>query len=250
MIPINCAAIPESLLETELFGYERGAFTGAYSNKAGKIEAAHEGTLFLDEIGEMPFSLQAKLLRFLEDGYIEKVGAVKRKKVNVRLIAATNGDLARSMQNGRFRSDLYYRLEACIIKLPPVRERGEDRMILAEYFLKKFCREMGAEKVFAEEAKEAIREYSWPGNVREIINKVRRAIVMSPGDEILRRDLSLEVQPLRPADAPRSLRRVAAVEKERFQEALKNSNYNISSVARFLRVTRPTVYALKKKYGL
>jgi len=178
-VPINCAAIPENILEAELFGYEKGAFTGAYNTKIGKFEYADNGTIFLDEIGELSPNLQSKLLRFLEDRIIERIGAKEGKKVDVRLIAATNKDLKSAIVKETFRKDLFYRLDAFTIHLPPVRERGDDKVILARYFLNKFSKELSASKTFSKEAIDSIRSYDWPGNVREIINKIRRAVVMS-----------------------------------------------------------------------
>jgi transcriptional regulator with GAF, ATPase, and Fis domain len=192
-VPINCAAIPESLLEAELFGYERGAFTGAYTSKKGKFEDADGGTLFLDEIGELSPNLQAKLLRFLENQIVERIGATKGRKVNVRVIAATNCNIEFAIENGQFRKDLYYRLSAFPINLPPVRERGGDKEVLAKYFLKRFSREMGLPKEFTEDAITSIRNYGWPGNVREIINKVRKAIIMANDKLISPQDLDLNI---------------------------------------------------------
>ena len=191
-VTINCAAIPENLLEAELFGHEKGSFTGAYATKKGKMESADGGTVFLDEIGEMPISLQAKLLRFLQDRIVERVGATSGKKVNVRVIAATNCDLDLAIQEGRFRSDLYYRLDEFAIQLPSLRERGEDVVLLARFFLNRFSAEMGLTKAFTRKALDAIETYSWPGNVREMINKIRRAIVMSDGATITVADLGLD----------------------------------------------------------
>ena len=191
-VTINCAAIPENLLEAELFGYEKGAFTGAYATKKGKMESADGGTVFLDEIGEMPMSLQAKLLRFLQDRIVERVGATSGKKVNVRVIAATNCDIDLAIQEGRFRSDLYYRLDEFAIHLPPLRERGEDIVLLARFFLNRFSAEMGLTKAFTRKAVDAIECYGWPGNVREMINKIRRAIVMSDGATINVADLGID----------------------------------------------------------
>ena len=191
-VTINCAAIPENLLEAELFGYEKGSFTGAYATKKGKMEVADGGTAFLDEIGEMPMSLQAKLLRFLQDRIVERVGSTSGKRVNVRVVAATNCDLDLAIQTGKFRNDLYYRLDEFTVGLPPLRERGEDVLLLAKFFLNRFCREMGAMKAFTKKAADAVEGYDWPGNVREMINKIRRAIVMSDGGTISVTDLGLD----------------------------------------------------------
>lgn len=192
-VVINCAAIPETLLEAELFGYERGAFTGAYTARKGKLEQAHGGTLFLDEIGDLPTGLQAKLLRFLEDGTVERIGSRRPRGVDARIIAATNRNLEDDVRKGRFREDLFYRLNAFIIRLPPLRERGRDKVVLANYFLKKLREEDGAgRKRFSDEALLAVGEYEWPGNVREMINKIRKALVVSKGETITPEDLSLQ----------------------------------------------------------
>jgi transcriptional regulator with PAS, ATPase and Fis domain len=178
-VAINCAAIPESLLEDELFGHAKGAFTGAHEVKKGKFEQADEGTLLLDEIGEMPLRLQAKLLRFLETQIIEPIGSRESKKVNVRILAATNMDLEEAVAAGRFRLDLYYRLKVFTISLPPLRERGADKGILGQYFLKKITKEGNWDcKGFTPEAMDVINKHSWPGNVREMINRIRRAVVV------------------------------------------------------------------------
>lgn len=249
-IAINCAAIPETLLEAELFGYERGAFTGAYTSKKGKFECADSGTLFLDEVGDMPLNLQAKLLRFLQDRTIERIGGVGGRKVNVRLLAATNCDLNIAIAEGRFRSDLYYRLDEFTIKLPPLRERGEDPIIVAKYFLKKFSREMGMEKSFADETLEAIRRYPWPGNVREIINHIRKAIVLANGSFISPADMGFEQEA---APSPFNLNLADAVEQfetEKIREVLAICNHNISKAAIKLGLSRPTLHSRLKKYGL
>ena len=248
--PINCAAIPESLLEAELFGYERGAFTGAYNSKKGKFEQADGGTLFLDEIGELSSGLQAKLLRFLENQIVERVGATKGRKVNVRVVAATNCDLESAIENGKFRKDLYYRLSAFPINLPPVRERDEDGIVLAKYFLKRFSREMGGSKEFTGDAMNAIRNFSWPGNVREIINRVRKAIIMADDNFIRPQDLDLNVQEMvvKTEDCLKDVR--AKIEKQKLKEVLHQSGGNISRAARMLNISRPSVYSLRKKYGI
>jgi transcriptional regulator with PAS, ATPase and Fis domain len=249
-VPINCAAIPETLLEAELFGYERGAFTGAYHSKMGKCEQADGGTLFLDEIGELSPGLQAKLLRFLENQIVERIGARTGKKVNVRVISATNCKLDSVIAEGRFRKDLYYRLNGFTIDLPPVRERSEDKIVLAKYFLKTFSRETGVSKVFTEEAVKAILGYAWPGNVREMINKIRRAIVMSDGDFIKPEDLEIEMGGA--ADEKEdTLKEVKGkIEKQKVKEALEICANNISNAAKMLGISRPSLYNLKRKYNL
>ncbi len=250
-VPINCAAIPANLLEAELFGHEKGSFTGAYATKKGKMESADGGTVFLDEIGELPMNLQAKLLRFLQDRIVERVGSTTGKKVNVRVIAATNCDLALAVAEGRFRKDLYYRLDEFAINLPPVRERGEDVVILARFFLSRFSREMGATKALTRKAVEAIEAYGWPGNVREMINKIRRAIVMSDSSTISAADLGL--------DDGRSVKRsgvvalkeeVNHVEAQKVREILLLCGNNISRAAKLLQVSRPSLYSRIKKYNI
>lgn len=249
-VPINCAAIPETLLEAELFGYERGAFTGAYNSKKGKFEQADGGDLFLDEIGELSPGLQAKLLRFLENQIVERIGATKGRKVNVRIIAATNCDLESAIENGKFRKDLYYRLSAFPINLPPIRERGEDGIVLAKYFLKRFSREMGVSKEFTEDAVIAIKNYSWPGNVREIINRVRKALIMANDTLIRPQDLDLNVQETT-VKTEDCLKEVwVKIEKEKLKKVLDKCEGNISKAAKVLGVSRPTLYSLKKKYGI
>ena len=250
---INCAAIPETLLEAELFGHERGAFTGAYQARKGKFELAEGGTLFLDEIGEMPWSLQAKLLRFLEDKMIERIGCQKARKVDARIIAATNRDLEKEVHEGKFRQDLYYRLSVFSIHLPPLRDRGADKVILAKYFLGKFCREDSAyqKKSFSDGALDAINHYDWPGNVRELINKVRKAIVVSEGEEMTAGDLDL-VQPFQVENGdPSSLEDIrSSFERKKLLEVINSCGGNLSRAARDLRISRTTMHKLKNKYHL
>jgi DNA-binding NtrC family response regulator len=249
-VPINCAAIPENLLEAELFGHEKGAFTGAYTSKIGKFEYADGGTIFLDEISELSQNLQSKLLRFLEDKIVERIGANGGKKVDVRLIAATNADLKLAISKSTFRKDLFYRLDVFNVGLPPVRERGEDKIILARYFLNKFSKEMNVSKVFSSESVNAIKSYDWPGNVRELINKVRRAVVISNESTIMPADLDLDV-PVMDMESLTSLREIRhSIEKQKLIEALKHCNNNISKVARVLGISRPSVYSLRKKYNI
>lgn len=249
-VPINCAAIPENLLEGELFGYEKGSFTGAHASKTGKFEYADGGTIFLDEIGELSPALQSKLLRFLEDKIVERIGSNGGKKVDVRLLAATNADLKTALAKGTFRKDLFYRLDVFNINLPPVRDRGEDKVILARYFLNKYSKEMNLSKTFSSEAIDAIRSYDWQGNVREIINKVRRAVVMSREPVITPADLDLNIPTLE-METVRSLKEVRhTIEKQKLIEAMKHCNNNISKVARVLGISRPSVYSLRKKYNI
>jgi len=249
-VPINCAAIPENLLEAELFGHEKGSFTGAYASKIGKFEYADGGTIFLDEIGELSLNLQSKLLRFLEDKIVERIGSNGGKKVDVRLVAATNADLKQGISKGTFRKDLFYRLDVFNINLPPLRDRGEDKIILARYFLNKFSKEMNVSKTLSSDAVNAIRSYNWPGNVREVINKVRRAVVISKESTILPADLDLDV-PAMDMESLTSLKEIRySIEKQKLIEALKHCNSNISKVARVLGISRPSVYSLRKKYNI
>ncbi|HFC97609.1 MAG TPA: sigma-54-dependent Fis family transcriptional regulator [Thermosulfurimonas dismutans] len=250
-VAINCAAIPEALLEAELFGYEKGSFTGASASKMGKAELAHTGTLFLDEIGDLPLNLQAKLLRFLEKGEVQRIGEVRPRRVDVRILAATNRDLSRAVREGAFREDLYYRLAVFTLELPPLRERGEDKLILADYFLRKFSMEYHVKRRFSAAAKNAILEYEWPGNVREMINKIRRAIIVSESEEITPGDLGLgsngpmEKQPTHP-----SRMKARDLDGEALYRLLSENDFNVSRTARKLGVSRPTLYKLIKKHGL
>jgi len=250
-VTINCAAIPENLLEAELFGHEKGAFTGAYSSKKGKMETADGGTAFLDEIGELPMNLQAKLLRFLQDKIVDRVGATSGKRVNVRVIAATNCDLDQAIQDGRFRSDLYYRLDEFPISLPPLRERGEDVVLLSKFFLNRFSREMGVTKAFTKKALEAVEGYDWPGNVREMINRIRRAIVMSDGGTISAGDLGLDPsKAVRPQGVIPLKEEVNQIEAQKVREILQLCDNNISKAAKLLKVSRPSLYSRIKKHNI
>jgi transcriptional regulator with PAS, ATPase and Fis domain len=249
-VPINCAALPENLLEAELFGFDKGAFTGAHARKEGKFEYADGGTIFLDEIAELSINLQSKLLRFLEDKIIERIGSNEGRKIDVRIIAATSADLKSAISKGSFRKDLFYRLDVFSVNLPAVKDRGEDKLILARYFLNKFSREMNLGKKFSSEAVEAIKNYDWPGNVREIINKVRRAVVISGEESVTAADLDLKV-PSDGLDALTSLREVRhSIERQKLIEALKHCNNNISKVSRVLGISRPSVYSLRRKYNI
>jgi DNA-binding NtrC family response regulator len=248
-VAINCAAVPATLLQSELFGHERGAFTGATQRKIGRIEAASGGTLFLDEIGDMPIECQAVLLRFLQEGTIERLGGNGPIKVDVRVISATHVELEAAVEAGRFRADLYHRL--CVLKLqePPLRERGGDIKLLAHYALGMF-RQDNARKIrgFTSDAITAMCNYSWPGNVRELFNCVRRAVVMAEGRFITARDLGL---PVDPAFAPRTLAEIRAeAERTAVQEALKRHGFNLSGAAEELGVSRATLYRLMNAVGV
>ncbi|MGB4339740.1 MAG: sigma-54 dependent transcriptional regulator [Candidatus Hydrothermia bacterium] len=244
-IPISCAAIPETLLEAELFGYEKGAFTGAIDEKPGKLEMADGGTLFLDEIGEMPLSIQVKLLRVLEDREVVRLGATKVRKVNVRFLFATNRDLEAMVSEGSFRQDLYYRINVFRIKLSPLRERIEDVVPLAHYFLKKFSKELHKDiKGFSDDAISALLLYSWPGNVRELQNVIERACVLC-NTEFISRELLFFPQ------APESPHmRLQDVEREHIRKVLEMTNWNVSRAAEILGVHRNTLSLKIKEYGL
>ena len=195
MISVNCAAIPETLIESELFGHEKGAFTGASAGRAGLVEAADGGTLFLDEIGELPLEAQARLLRVLQEGEIRRVGSVQSQKVDVRLIAATHRDLKTLAKTGQFREDLYYRLHVIALKLPPLRERGADVIEIARSFLARQCARMGREELrFSQDAEQAIRHYPWPGNVRELENAIERSVILCEGNEISAELLGIDIE--------------------------------------------------------
>jgi len=248
-VPINAGAIPETLVESELFGHERGAFTGASTRRPGRAELANGGTLFLDEIGEFTPAVQVKLLRFLQEREIERVGGRERIPLDVRVVAATNADLPRAIAEGRFREDLYYRLNAVTLAAPPLRERGEDVLLLANAFFRAARPDLAgkAARGFSPEALAALAAHAWPGNVRELENRVRRALVVAAGPVITPADLELG-----PA-APRSLRLSTArerIEREVLVEALARHAGNVTRAARAVDVTRPTFHALLNKFGL
>ncbi len=249
MVAINCAAIPENLLESELFGYERGAFTGAVKQTRGKIEMADGGTLFLDEIGDMPLALQAKLLRFLQERVIERVGGRELIQVDVRIIAATHRDLKVAIAEKSFREDLFYRISEVAVNIPPLRDRGSDTVLIAHYLLQEACKRHGkAQLKLAPDALSAIERYPWPGNVRELENRVNAAAIMAEGKLVSAEDLTLE----RPADGGtilplREVRQRA--EAAAVQRALAITGGNISKAAELLGVTRPTLYDLMERTG-
>ena len=250
LVAINCAAIPENLLESELFGYEKGAFTGATKQTIGKIEVANGGTLFLDEIGDLPLELQAKLLRFLQERVIERVGGRQEIPIDVRIICATHQDLPIHIKEGRFREDLYYRISEITINIPAVRDREGDAMVLAKAFLNRFNEEQNTSvKGYDKEAIAAIESYAWPGNVREIESRVKRALIMADGNYITAEDLELESEDSEPL--PLNLKEVRdAAERAAILRALNNCDDNISEAAKLLGVTRPTLYSLMEKFGL
>ena len=249
-VAVNCAAIPETLLESELFGYEKGAFTGAFQQTKGKIEYAQNGTFFLDEIGDLPYSLQSKLLRFLQERVVERVGGRHEIPVNVRIICATHQNLQALIDEGKFRLDLYYRISEITITIPPLREREGDAITIATAFLRRYC-EVHNKKIksFSKEAAKAIETYSWPGNIRELENKIKRAVIMTDDNNISFDDLELEKNV--DAAMPFNLKEVReAAETQAIRRALTHSNNNISNTARLLGVTRPTLYTLFEKYGI
>jgi two-component system NtrC family response regulator len=249
-VAINCAAIPENLLESELFGYERGAFTGAVKQTPGKVELANGGTLFLDEIGDMPLALQAKLLRFLQERVIERVGGREEIAVDVRVVCATNQDLQVAIDEHRFREDLYYRVSEITINIPPLREREGGRLILARTLLDEEARKQGRSfKGFSTEAQSAIQNYPWPGNVRELENKIKGAVIMAEGKYVTSVDLGLsEVDTEGPDLNLREVRRNS--ETRAIKRALVYSSGNISRAAKILGITRPTLYDLLEKYNI
>ena len=248
-VAINCGAIPETLIESELFGHERGAFTGAHTQRPGRIETAEGGTLFLDEIGELPLALQVKLLRFLQEKQIERIGGRKPIRVDTRVIAATNANLENAMKEGRFREDLFYRLAVVVVKLPPLRERENDSILLAEAFLKRYATEEGKRKLrLSKDAVQAIRQYSWPGNVRELENRIKRAVVMSDGIQVTADDLGLSDLSENRVPSLKDARE--QVEKEMITKALRKHRGKISPAAAELGISRPTFYELLDKLGL
>ncbi len=249
-VPIHCAAIPETLLESELFGHERGAFTGADRQLKGRLEAAEGGTVLLDEVGEIAPAVQVKLLRFLQDRRLERVGGREQIKMDLRILAATNTDLRAAIANGRFREDLFYRLSVVEIMVPPLRERGEDVVLLAQTFALQYGNELNKRvKGFSNEALGAIRGYTWPGNARELENRIRRAVVMAEGPTIKPADLELAWSG--PAPVARKLRCLTAeLEKDLVQRALASQNWNVTRAAQELDITRQTLYSMIKKYSL
>jgi two-component system, NtrC family, response regulator len=249
-VPINCAAIPETLLESELFGHEKGAFTGAVRQTIGRIESAHRGTLFLDEIGDVPLPMQVKLLRFLQDQVVERVGGRKPVQVDVRIVCATNQDLDRLMGEGRFREDLFYRLNEVIVRVPPLRERAADVVVLANFFLRRFAGEYGhAARGIDSSALAAINAHPWPGNVRELENRVKRAVVMTEGPLVSAGDLDLSTGEEDTKTLDIRLARARA-EREVIQLALAQADSNLSKAAKLLGISRPTLYDLMQQHQL
>ena len=246
---VNCAAIPENLLESELFGYEKGAFTGAVKQTPGKIEHASGGTFFLDEIGDMPQALQVKLLRFLQERVVDRIGGHTSIPVDVRVICATHHDLDQAIKDGTFREDLYYRVSEVIIPVPALRERDTDRVLLAQLFLDKFSEENGRDfRGFSDAALESIEAYRWPGNVRELENRVKRAVILAEGKQITAQDLGFEAETESLSLDLRAAREGA--ERSVIQRALLVNKNNMSHAAKALGVSRPSLYNLMNKLGM
>ena len=247
-VAINCAAIPENLLESELFGYEKGAFTGASKQTRGKIEFADGGTFFLDEVGDLPLSLQPKILRFLQERVVERVGGREEIPVDVRIVCATHQNLKKLIEEGRFREDLYYRLSEIVVTIPPLRERSGDAILLARALMHKFSRQEGRSLLgFKQDAVDAIEAYPWPGNVREMENYIKRAVIMTDGAQISAEDLGLAAAGREPVNL-REVRDEA--ERKAITKVLGRVNGNIASAAELLGVSRPTLYDLINRHGL
>ncbi len=251
-VAINCAAIPENLLESELFGYEKGAFTGAAKMTLGKIETANGGTLMLDEIGDLPFSLQAKLLRFLQERTIERLGGRQEIPVDVRIVCATHQDLKALTKEARFREDLYYRLAEIVINIPPLRDRVGDPALLAHAFARRFAQEQNrGSMTLSEEAVRAIEAHAWPGNIRELENCIKRATIMADGNQISREEVGLSAPDAEEADATLDLRTIRdTAEKRAIIAALGRVNGNMVKAAEILGVSRPTLYDLMHRLSL
>lgn len=249
-VPINCGAIPENLIESELFGHEKGAFTGAHIQRKGKFEMADGGTIFLDEIGELPLNLQVKLLRFLQDGMVERIGGRETIPVNTRIIAATNRDLKEAMKEGKFREDLFFRLGVIMIALPPLRERNEDILLLAKVFLDRYT-QVNKKKIkgFTNQALDAIEQYLWPGNVRELENRIKRAVIMTDGKKITPEDLEIN-ESFQKRDRLGLKEARDLLEKELVVKSLARNDGNLTKASTELGVSRPTLYDLMEKYGI
>ena len=251
-VAINCAAIPENLLESELFGYEKGAFTGAAKTTPGHIETAHKGTLMLDEIGDLPLPLQGKLLRFIQERSVQRVGGRQEIAVDVRIVCATHQDLAVLVKEGRFREDLYYRLAEIVVNIPPLRDRIGDAALLAHAFARRFAQEQSRSLGLSEEAVRAVEAHSWPGNVRELSSCIRRAMIMADGSQISSDDLGLRAAVADDAVASEFDLRAAreAAEKRTIIAALGRANANVAKAAELLGVSRPTMYDLMQRLNL
>jgi two-component system NtrC family response regulator len=251
-VAINCAAIPENLLEAELFGYERGAFTGAVKTNVGKIELAEGGTLFLDEVGDIPLPLQVKLLRFLQERVIERIGGRQQIAVDTRIVCATHQKLEEMISDGRFREDLYYRLAEVVVKIPSLADRAGDAVLLARHFVNRFAREMNTKvQGISPDALAAIDGYSWPGNVRELENRIKRAVIMADGKLVTAADLDLSGKAPDGEDMLINLRAAReTADRKAIRQALSRTDNNISGAAKLLGISRPTLYDLLKQYQL
>jgi two-component system NtrC family response regulator len=249
-VAINCAAIPDTLLESELFGYEKGAFTGAAKQTRGKIEHANGGTLLLDEVGDMPLPLQAKMLRFLQERVIERVGGHQEIPVDLRVICATHQDLPQLIKQGRFREDLYYRINEVSVRIPALRERDGDMLVLARALLEKYAlHHKRSLRGFSPDAIRAIQSHPWPGNVRELENRINSAVILAEGTQVTARDLELDALSAEPP--PLNLRQVRdQAERQAIERALSVDDGNVSRAAELLGISRPTLYDLMSKHGL
>jgi two-component system NtrC family response regulator len=249
-IAINCNAIPENLLESELFGHEKGSFTGAHAQRKGLIESAAKGTLFLDEIGDLPLAIQVKLLRFLQEQTFMRVGGRQEIQGDARMIAATNSDLKQAIANGKFREDLYFRLAVVVISLPPLRDRGDDIAVVATEFLNRFAAQSCKTGLtFAPESLRALNRHNWPGNVRELQNRIQRAVIMADGGRIMPRDMELnDVAQALPSSTLKEARE--SIEREMVLQALKRNGGKISAASAELGISRPTLYELIQKLGI
>lgn len=250
-VAINCAAIPENLLESELFGYEKGAFTGAVKQTLGKIEVANKGTLFLDEIGDLPMPLQAKLLRFLQERVIERIGGREEIPVDVRIVCATHQDVKGLIQTGRFREDLYYRLAEIVVDIPALRERDGDAVLLAHAFVQRFAGDHGrGSMTLTDDAVHAIETHRWPGNIRELENAIKRAVIMADGNCITAEDIGINVNPDEELEALNL--RVVREEAERraVVRVMARVNGNVARAAEVLGISRPTLYDLMGRFGI
>ena len=249
-IVINCGAIPENLLESELFGHEKGSFTGAHIQRKGRFEISDEGTLFFDEIGELPLSLQVKLLRFLQDQKFERIGGREQISVNTRILAATNKDLKELVNTGKFREDLFYRIGVVSIPLPPLRDRGEDILLLASSLLKKYANENQRNFLsFSEQSIKAIKQHDWPGNIRELENRIKRAVILAEGKKIS--PTNLELFSMAGRISPGTLKEAReSLERDMIRKSLAKNKGNLTRVAEDLGISRPTLYEMMEKLGI
>jgi two-component system NtrC family response regulator len=250
-VPVNCSAIPANLFENELFGHEQGAFAGAPAKRLGRIEAAHGGTLFLDEVEQLSPAIQVKLMRFLQDHKIERVGGLTSVSVGARILAATNVDLAKAMMEGRFREDLYYRLAVLLVSLPPLREREGDIPLLAEACLRRQVAQNNKSIAFTAKAIQAMNSYSWPGNVAELENRIQRAAIMAEGGQIMPDDLGISEHTEHPEHTGQRLGKARRmVERQMVESALSRNNGNVTRAAAELEISRPSLYELIEKLGI